>query len=60
MSNIVIIDSPMGSGKTTWAINNLLNPNPIDNYIYVTPFLSEIDRIIAATKGHKKFNAPEN
>ena len=60
MSNIVIIDSPMGSGKTTWAINNLLNPNPLENYIYITPFLSEIDRVINATKDHKHFRAPEN
>ena len=50
---ITIIDSPMGSGKTTWAIETLLNANPDGNYIYITPFLSEIDRIINATKDHR-------
>ena len=60
MSKITIIDSPMGSGKTTWAINNLLNKDPLDNYVYITPFLSEIDRIKRATSGVKRFISPEN
>ena len=60
MSNITIIDSPMGAGKTTWAIENILKPNPLDNHIYITPFLTEIDRIISATKDHKRFRSPEN
>lgn len=50
----------MGSGKTTWAIDNLLNPNPLDNHVYITPFLSEIDRVINATKECKRFRDPQN
>lgn len=60
MSKITIVDSPMGSGKTTWAIQNLLNVHPIDNYIYITPYLEEADRVINATTGHKHFIAPQN
>ena len=60
MSKITIVDSPMGSGKTTWAIESILKPHPIDNHVYITPFLSEIDRVINATKGYKRFLAPEN
>lgn len=60
MSNITIIDSPMGSGKTTWAINNLLNKYPMNNFVYITPFLSEVDRIKRATSGVKRFISPEN
>ena len=60
MSKIIIVDSPMGSGKTTWAINNILKPNPIDNHIYITPFLAEINRVISATTPEKRFLSPEN
>lgn len=48
MSNrIKIVDSFMGSGKTTWAIN-YINSLPDDKkIIYITPFLSEIkDRVL--------------
>lgn len=34
----------MGSGKTTWAIN-YINDNPDKSFCFVTPFLSEIERI---------------
>ncbi len=33
----------MGSGKTTWAINEMTNTT--ENFLYITPYLSEIDRI---------------
>ena len=35
----------MGGGKTSWAINELLNGDPSINYLYVTPFLEEIERV---------------
>lgn len=44
MQKIKVIDSIMGSGKTTWAIEEM-NRNPDKSYIYITPFLSEIKRI---------------
>ena len=60
MSKITIIDSPMGSGKTTWAINNVLNNDLTGNCIYITPFLSEVSRVVQETSNHKRFIAPEN
>lgn len=35
----------MGSGKTTWCINELLNKQLDKNILYITPYLAEIDRI---------------
>lgn len=34
----------MGSGKTSWAIQEM-NSNTFKSYIYITPFLDEIERI---------------
>ena len=43
---IKVIDSPTGTGKTTWAIN-YINQLPADTkVIYITPFLTEVQRII--------------
>ena len=44
---ITIIDSIMGSGKTSWAIQ-YMNCRSDMKYIYVTPYLDEINRIITA------------
>ena len=35
----------MGSGKTTWAMENLIENNPEENILYITPYLNEITRI---------------
>ena len=39
----------MGSGKTTWAITELLNKYPDRNFLYITPFLSEVERVKNST-----------
>lgn len=44
MNKIKIIDSIMGSGKTTWAIQEM-RTNKNENYIYITPYLDEIKRL---------------
>lgn len=44
MCKVTIVDSIMGSGKTSWAINKM-KENSEANYIYITPYLSEMDRI---------------
>lgn len=49
----------MGSGKTSWAISHLKS-HPLENDLYITPFLTETDRIVAATSGSKRFVTPEN
>lgn len=42
---VTIVDSIMGSGKTSWAIQ-LMNETPeAQKFIYVTPYLAEIERI---------------
>lgn len=41
---IKIIDMPMGEGKTTGIIN-YMNNNPNNKYLFITPFLDEVQRI---------------
>ena len=45
---ITVIDSPCGYGKTTYAID-MINSNQTGNYIYITPFLSEVNRVVKET-----------
>lgn len=42
---ITVIDSIMGSGKTSWVIDELLNKNLDKNLLYITPYLDEVSRI---------------
>lgn len=43
---IKVIDAPMGSGKTSWAIDYINKPfRHNNNFMYVTPLLSETKRI---------------
>lgn len=57
IADIIIVDSIMGSGKTT-AMLEKVNEDLEGNYIYVTPYLSEIDRIIERTQ--HRFKQPYN
>lgn len=41
---IKVIDSIMGSGKTSYAIQ-MINDNPDKKYIYITPYLNEVQRV---------------
>ena len=43
---VTVIDSIMGSGKTTSLIN-MMNENTEEKFIYITPYRDEIDRVIA-------------
>ena len=40
---VKVIDSPCGSGKSTYCLN-LMKNDKMNRYIYVTPFLSEVKR----------------
>lgn len=42
--NIKVIDSIMGQGKTTWAIDYMVS-NPDKRFMYITPFLDEVERV---------------
>jgi len=54
---ITMIDSPCGSGKTEWAIAHM-NEHPQDQFIFVTPFLDEVERIKNGTTA--EFFDPQN
>lgn len=56
MSNIVVVDSIMGSGKTSWSIQHI-NESISERFLYITPFLNEADRICENTR--KTFYKPD-
>ncbi len=47
----------MGSGKTSWSIQHI-NRNSFENFLYITPFLDEVNRIIKSTT--RDFKQPIN
>jgi len=57
-NRIKVIDSYMGSGKTSYAIQ-YINSLPAEiNVIYITPYLEEVNRIIAACVD-REFKQPD-
>lgn len=58
MNTIKVIDSIMGSGKTSWAIQQMNNDTK-NKYIYITPFLDEVKRI-KETCQSRRFYEPKN
>lgn len=53
---VVIVDALMGSGKTSWTIN-YINQHRDENFVYITPFLDEAERIKNAV--HRDVKTPE-
>lgn len=47
MCDVTIIDAPCGAGKTSFAIE-YMNKELFERFIYITPFISELDRVINA------------
>lgn len=47
-NRITVIDSPPGFGKTEYAIQSINQSNDDDKIIFITPLLTEVDRIIAS------------
>lgn len=47
----------MGSGKTSWSIQHI-NRCAFENFLYITPFLDEVERIIKNT--NREFKQPQN
>lgn len=45
---ITVVDAPCGAGKTEWALS-FINAHPQEAFIFVTPFLSEVERIKQGT-----------
>lgn len=56
---IKIIDSIMGSGKTSWAIQHMQEANTDERFIYITPFLTEVQRVKSSVTS-RKFTEPQN
>lgn len=56
---IKVVDAICGAGKTSYAIQEMKFPF-CKRYIYVTPYLKEIDRVIAATEGDFKEPTSKN
>lgn len=56
-SKITVIDAICGAGKTSWAIQYMKEPFG-GRFIYVTPYLTEIKRVIENTNGD--FKEPKN
>lgn len=55
MKPIKVIDAPCGKGKTSWAIQHMNEQE--GRYIFITPFLDEVERIKTSCKGFKE---PQN
>lgn len=59
MEKVKVIDAVMGAGKTTWALDYIDRAPTTEKFIYITPFLSEIDRVITTVK-NREFVQPTN
>lgn len=55
---VKIVDMLMGSGKTSAAINYINSADPEERFLYITPYLDEIERIKEYCAG-KDFNDPK-
>lgn len=56
---ITVIDAPCGAGKTSWAIGKMNMAQDDERFIFITPFLKEIDRIKQSVM-NRKFYDPTN
>jgi len=56
-NKIIIVDSLMGTGKTTKMLDIINNDND-NKYMFITPYLKEVDRIKRSTT--KNFYEPKN
>lgn len=52
-NKITVIDAPCGGGKTTWAFQKI-NDHPETQFVFVTPFLKQIERAQTSTSGRMK------
>ncbi|QAA33950.1 DEAD/DEAH box helicase family protein [Clostridium manihotivorum] len=57
-TTVTVVDSIMGSGKTSWAIQFMNETPEVQKFIYVTPYLSEVERI-KENVVNRKFVTPD-
>lgn len=55
---VKVVDMLMGSGKTSAAINYMNAASPKEKFLYITPYLDEVERIRAKCPG-RRFNTPK-
>ncbi len=59
MSKVTVIDAIMGRGKTSWALQHINEAPANRKFIYITPYLDEIQRVIKSVT-NRKFLEPNN
>lgn len=47
---VLVVDSICGKGKTNWAIQNIILDSRGERFLYVTPYLDEIERVAEQCK----------
>ena len=56
---VKVIDSIMGSGKSTWAINFMRKIEKSKSILYIAPYIDEAERIKEKTLPEKHFRTPK-
>lgn len=54
---VTVVDSIMGSGKTSWAIEYINNSDSEQKFIFITPYLEQVDRIMSNV--NRDFHTPD-
>ena len=57
-NNVILLDSIMGTGKTSYAIQLMKEAPSSQKFIYVTPFLDEVQRIKSEVS-NRQFREPD-
>lgn len=47
---VYVVDAPCGQGKTMMSIFNMVHRDKGNKFIYITPYLTEVDRVIKACR----------
>lgn len=47
---VFVVDAPCGSGKTQIAIHNIIYRDRGNKFVYITPYLNEVSRVIESCK----------
>lgn len=56
--NVYVVDERMGKGKTSAAINFMLNAPDDQKFLYITPYREEFDDVLKPALKPKKFREP--
>jgi len=57
-NKVIVIDAMMGNGKTSYSIQMMDEADAGKKFIYITPFLDEVERVLTSVK-NRKFVQPE-